>query len=146
MSIERINSKCLIIFIALILLAFITWWVTSTIKENHLQDDPMLYKLKEMMLPLHPDVRDLKLYKGKKSYTINKDKIYLCLTDDNDDYYPENMLLYVLIHEYAHFLNKEDIGHTPKFHAIFEELLDKATELGIYNPSIPPIQNYCGHN
>ena len=106
----------------------------------------MLRKLKKMMEPLEEYTGKLKLYKAKKSYTINKDKIYLCLTDQNGDYYPINMLIYVLLHEAAHKVNKLDIGHTEKFHEIFEDLLDKAQKLGIYNPSIPPIDGYCIHN
>ena len=52
------------------------------------------------------------------------------------------MLIYVALHEVAHVLCDE-VGHTQKFHSIFEDLLKKATEMGIYNPSIPLIQNYC---
>lgn len=138
-------NKGLIILAALILLVCIIWWVTYTIKEHHAQDDPMLYKIKEIMEPLHPDIKNLKLYKGEKSYTINKEKIYLCLKDENGDYYPMNMLVYVMLHEFSHYLNKEDIGHTEKFHQIFEDLIEKAHNMGIYNASIPPIQNYCMH-
>lgn len=138
-------NRCLIAATALLLLAGIIWWITNTIKENHEMDDPMLFKIKQILDPLHPSIKNCKLYKGKKSYTINKQKIYLCLRDENNDYYPINMLVYVTIHEFAHYINKDDIGHTPKFYEIFEELLDKATELGIYNPSIPLLQNYCMH-
>jgi hypothetical protein len=141
---KKIN-KGLVIFTALLLLGGVIWWVTYTIKEHHLQDDPMLFKIKQIVEPLHPDIKNLKLYKGDKSYTINKERIYLCLRDENDEYYPINMLIYVFLHEYAHYLNKDDIGHTPKFHAIFEDLIDKANEMGIYNSSIPPLQNYCMH-
>ena len=105
-----------------------------------------LDKLKKIMEPLHPDIKNLKLYKGKKSYTINKEKIYLCLTDKDGEYYPTNMLVYVMLHEFAHYLNKDDIGHTEKFHKIFQDLIDQAHEMGIYNASIPPIENYCMHN
>ena len=158
MSIERtsntyINSKnssaftnLLICFIALLIIGFIIWWITHCVKEHHLQDDPMLFKLKEILEPLHPDIKNLKLYKGKKSYIINKDKIYLCLKDENNQYYSTNMLIYVLLHEIAHYLNKDDIGHTEKFHRIFEDLIDKAHNMGIYNASIPPIENYCTYN
>lgn len=136
-----------VIFILLSMLAFgIIWWVTSSIKEHHLQDDPKLHQLKEMLTPLHPVIKDLKLYKGEKSYTINKEKIYLCLKDKDDKYYSNNMLIYVLLHELAHLLNKDDIGHTEKFYEIFEDLVEKAHNLGIYNSSIPPVQDYCMHN
>lgn len=128
-----------------ILIVFLIWMITNQIKEHHLQDDPMLYTLKEVLKPVHPVISQLKLYKGDKSYTINKQKIFLCLQDNNGEYYPLNMLMYVLLHEIAHLLNDKDVGHTPAFHEKFDELLDRATELGIYNPSIPVIQNYCNH-
>jgi len=148
MTLEKTDSqttKCLIVLIGLLILGGIIWWVTYSIRENHLQSDPMLYKLKQIMEPLHPEVKNLKLYKGKKSYTINKEKIYLCLTDKNGEYYPTNHLLYVLLHELAHYLNKDDIGHTEKFHKIFQDLINQAHEMGIYNASIPPLENYCNY-
>lgn len=115
-------------------------------KECMLQSDPKLYELKKICVDIHPVVKDLKLYKGQKSYTINKEKIYICLLDENGQYYPINMLIYVFLHELAHLLNKEDTGHTEKFHEIFQQLINKAHKLGVYNPSIPPIDNYCMHN
>lgn len=128
-----------------LLIGILIWVITHQIKEHHLQDDPMLYTLKEVLKPVHPVIKDLKLYKGEKSYTLNKDKIFMCLTDKNGEYYPLNMLIYVLLHEIAHRLNDKDVGHTPEFHRIFDELLERATELGVFNPSIPIIQNYCQH-
>lgn len=138
-------SNYMSIFIGVGLIVLIGLVVRRQIMEYHLQDDPMLYTLKRLIEPLHPVVKNLKLYKGDKSYTINKDKIFMCLKDKNGEYYPLNMLLYVLIHELAHRVNDFDVGHTPKFYEIFEQLLQQATELGIYNPSIPVIQNYCNH-
>lgn len=139
------NNYSILILTILMALGGIIWWILYSIKEYHSQDDPMLHNIKQILEPLHPAIKHIKLYKGSKSYTINKDKIYLCLKDENNEYYPENFLLYVCIHEIAHFLNKDDIGHTEKFHDIFDELLEKAHALGIYNPSIPLIQNYCMH-
>jgi hypothetical protein len=147
MSLERKTTKnVLLLFVLFIILGCIIYWVYYTTKENKLQEDPMLWKLKEILLPLHPEVKNLKLYKGDKSYTINKEKIYICLKDENNQYYPTNMLIYVTLHELAHLINKDDVGHTEKFHKIFDELLDEAYSMGIYNPSIPPIENYCMYN
>jgi len=142
---DRNSYIFLIILLAGILLIGITWWTTYSIREQYLQDDPKLRELKEKLLPLDPTVKTIKLYKGDKSYTINKEKIYLCLKDEHNNYYSDNILIYVLIHEIAHLLNRQDVGHTPKFHQIFEELLDKAAKLGVYDPSVPMIQNYCNH-
>jgi hypothetical protein len=151
MTLERIKNKgvsdsFIIGLILLIITGGIIWWVTCKIKENYLQDDPKLLHLKQMLSSIHPEIDDIKLYKANKSYTINKEKIYLCLKDENGDYYSDNMLIYVFLHELAHFLNKDDIGHTEKFHEIFQDLLEKAHDIGVYNFSIPPIENYCVHN
>lgn len=88
---------------------------------------------------------EITLSKGKKSYTLNKEDIYLCLKDENDKYYEDNMLIYVLLHEVSHSICDE-IGHTEKFHKIFHALTQKAIELKIYDDKIPLIRNYCLYN
>ena len=133
-----------------IILGLLVWLVKTQIKEHYLQNDPMLITLKEVLRPITYNGKSisegLKLYKGKKSYTINKENTYMCLYDENGGYYPLNMLLYVLLHERSHSLNTKDVGHTPEFHRIFQELLDQAEALGIYNSKISIIDNYCEHN
>lgn len=96
-----------------------------------------LEKLNEMDI-----MNDIKYYRGEKSYTINKEKVYICMKDNDGNYYDENMLVYVIAHEMAHCICDE-IGHTKKFHEIFKELLTKLINQGYYNPSIPVIKNYC---
>jgi hypothetical protein len=134
--------------LAIILIILLLYFIQRQIQEYKLQDDPMLYTLKNVLKPLleHYGISNIKLYKGDKSFTINKEKVFLCLYDENNEYYPIHMLIYVTLHEIAHHLNKDDVGHTEKFHHKFEEVLTKATELGIYNPRIPIIKNYCGTN
>jgi hypothetical protein len=129
--------------LGILLICILVTVIVIQIKENHLQDDPMLHTLKKILQPVHPMFKNIKLYKGDKSYTINKEKTFLCLYDENGNYYPINMLIYVLLHEIAHSINQKDIGHTPEFHRIFDELLQKAAAIGVYNPNIPVIQNYC---
>ena len=119
------------------------WW---RIREDYeQQNDPMLHKLKKNLVKVHPKAKDLKYYKGKKSYTINKSKMYLCLRDENGDYYNDNTLMYVSLHELAHAITHE-IGHTQLFQDNFDKLLQKASELGLYNFSIPVPSNYCEYN
>jgi hypothetical protein len=41
-------------------------------------------------------------------------------------------------------LNKEDFGHTPAFHKIFDRLLCQAAAKGIYDPTQKHTSMYCG--
>lgn len=143
---RQIIAKNTIFILLLIIFVGITgYFIYHQITEHYAQMDPMLQKIQSHITPLHPIVESVHFYEGKKSYTINKQKIYLCLKDENQEYYDFNMLIYVAIHEIAHVLC-DDIGHTSKFHKIFDELLKKAADLDLYDPSKPIILNYCGHH
>jgi hypothetical protein len=134
--------KLIPIVFSLILIGILIWAIVTQVKEHHKQNDPKLRELKKKLEVLHPVVKDLDFYEGERSYTINKEKVYLCLKDENGNYYNDNMLMYVLLHEISHSLCDE-IGHTEKFHDIFEDLLKRATAAGLYNPSLPLVKNYC---
>ena len=131
--------------IIILLLVLIIMRQFRRTKEGMDATDPVLRQLKQKLNVIHPKVKDLNFYKGSESYTINKEDVYLCLKDENGEYYNENMLTYVTLHEIAHAICDE-VGHTPKFHDIFQQLLDKAYHLGLYNPSIPIIQDYCQYD
>jgi CRISPR/Cas system CSM-associated protein Csm2 small subunit len=125
-------------------LIILIYLIFVRVREYYQQLDPMLDKIKNNLLPLHTKVKHIKFYEGKRSYTINKQRIYICLKDENNEYYDLNMLMYVSIHELAHAICNE-IGHTEKFYRIFKHLLQKAEKLNIYNPKIPIISNYCNY-
>ena len=112
------------------------------IKEKYEEDDAMLVELRSKLQDTFPEMKNIILLKGDKSYTINKKRVYLCLYDADGKYYNENMLVYVLLHELAHVMCSE-IGHTEKFHEIFNGLLEKAIKNNLYNPNIPIIRDYC---
>ena len=154
------ETNWLAIIIAILLLALLIYGIFKQVEEYQLQDDPMLHKIREHLKPLFSadnyytgaltplndeNILDrVKLYKGNKSYTINKEKIFLCLKDENDEYYDMQALVFVLLHEYSHCVCDE-IGHTPKFHEIFEALLLLAAEKGLYDPNYKIDENYCKH-
>lgn len=149
------------IILALIIIGFIIWIISIQVEEFELQKDPKLHELRILIEPLYnkdqynqPLLNELKtkgllnrvsLYKGQKSYTINKTKIYLCLKDENDNYYDNNMLIYVLLHENAHCLSSS-IGHNEEFNEIFEALLNEATDMGIFDPNKHIDPDYCKYN
>lgn len=146
------------IILFIIIIAFMGWLIVMQVREYYLQDDPKLRELREIIKPLFERdsyysgmleplndkniMNEITLYKGDKSYTINKQKIFLCLKDEKHEYYNTNMLVYVLLHEISHVICDE-VGHTEKFNKIFDELLSEASKLGVYDPNVPIIQDYC---
>jgi hypothetical protein len=129
----------LFLFFTSVVLIFVT---LNRIYEKYVEDDPMLIDIRHTLYPVFPDINGVVLLKGKKSYTINKKKVHICLKDEKGNYYDKNMLIYVTLHELAH-VRCDEVGHTEKFHRIFQGILDTAIEHKIYNPSIPIIKNYC---
>jgi len=100
--------------------------------------------LKETLQVVNPDFAKIDIRESTTSYTEDKSIIYLCIKDENGALYPLNTLVYVALHEIAHFINKEDFGHTPAFNKIFNKLLCDAAKKGIYNPAMPHSDFYCG--
>lgn len=133
------KTNCFLSSIFIVILVFI---ITYQIREDLSSFDPVLKHIKYKCRDVHPIIPKIELYEDSKSYTINKEKIYLCLKDKNGKYYNTNMLIYVFLHEVAHILCDE-IGHTRKFSDIFDNLLQEATKLGIYDPNIPIVDDYC---
>jgi len=133
--------------ILLLLLIFIVIREFTTVTERFYHSDPYLEELHAKLSVIDPALQNIQVFQGKESYTLNKSKVYICLFDKNGEYYPENMLVYVLCHEYAHVLcdvvDDKKTRHSKEFFVIFNRLLKKAEALGLHNPSIPPIDNYC---
>lgn len=84
----------------------------------------------------------INIEKGEKSYTINKRNVYLCLRDENNRFYENQQLIYVLLHEISHVVC-DDVGHTDNFFAIFDDLLAICIREGVYDPSYILKDNYC---
>lgn len=153
-----VKRNIIAIIVALFLIILVIWAIYKQINDHYLIDDSKLKEIKNVfedffsqenywtspldMLNDRDVMKEIKIYRGEKSYTINKKKVYLCLKDEKGEYYTDNMLIFVFAHEIAHVLCDE-IGHTEKFHIIFEELIAKLTDSGFYNPSIPIDKEYC---
>ena len=125
----------------IILIILIVTLIFKQVKENFSQYNPVIQVLKENIINCFPELGNLKIFEGDKSYTINKEKIYLCIRDKHGQYYSQNILMYVLLHEVAHTICPE-IGHTQEFKNIFNSLLDRANAYGIYTQTDIP-KDYC---
>ncbi len=134
-------------FMGLFLLFGLIYLLSNQVREYMDSSDPVLQNLKGLLqeaFPTDPDIQSIQLYKGGKSYTLNKQKIYLCLKDEHGEYYNLNTLCYVLLHELSHVKNDE-IGHGDKFQRIFDNLLKEAKKRGVYDDTIPVVSNYCNY-
>ena len=142
-------STTIVYSLCAIAVIFIIKTLYDNIKENLLPYDPKVDELKRKLELVHEKAKLITFFTDKKSYTINKQKMHLCVKDENDNYYSDNMLIYVALHELAHVLCDE-IGHTPKFWAIFEEILEQAantfdpiTNKMVYDPNGIINKDYC---
>lgn len=142
------------LIIAILLWISIIIFILYHQKRLHLREDfrscairdEKLNEIKNKLITLHPKASSMTFcIDDQESYTEDKFKTYMCLKDKQGNYYPDNMLIYVAIHELAHAISKQvDPKHeTQEFHQNFNYLLKKAEEAKYYNPSIPPLENYC---
>jgi hypothetical protein len=105
----------------------------------------MINKIKNDLYKIDSRSNEFNYFSSNESYTENKKNIYLCLRDENNNFYDYNMLIYVAIHELAHALsNIVDTKHeTLEFNNNFNYLLNSGRTKGIYNPEIPLVNSYC---
>lgn len=80
-----------------------------------------------------------------KAYTLNFEKIAICLRKKNGEFYDYNTLQFVFLHELSHIASL-DREHSDHFWTVFKFILYCAVQLTDYVPvdySTSPI-NYCG--
>jgi predicted metal-dependent hydrolase len=87
------------------------------------------------------------------TYTVDKKDMHICLRtrDKYEEIYDINVLMYVVLHELAHFCNYDREGnaiqgHGKEFRDIFKLLVSEAIEIGVYeyrNYYAKPAE-YCG--
>ena len=133
-------SWILVMALILLILACILWIVQLTPYESF--PDAKLSKLQNRIAQVIPEAAAVDMKGGNKSFIVNKKQVYICLKDENDQYYSDNMLTYVILHELAHALSKSE-QHTPEWEQRFAELLRRAAAAGIYDPAQPIVQDYC---
>tara|TARA_B100001769_G_C21906433_1_gene489241 strand:+ start:194 stop:625 length:432 start_codon:yes stop_codon:yes gene_type:complete len=140
-------NECIILIVVYVIVLLILGLCFSLKKvKNFTKKDPMLVELHAVLCNIDPAAKKITVSEENKSYTVNKKDVFLCLKDKDGEYYNKNFLIFVAIHELSHVICPS-IGHTDEFWKINEKLLNKATALGYYNPSIPVVKDYidsCG--
>lgn len=132
----KVSNKILIIvLISLLSVIFLTWW-----KRNN----PYLNTIRESLIPVDPLFATVPVQESNESYT-NKDTIYVCIRDEDNEYYDVNTLRGVLLHELAHVKTPfQDPDHKSNVFKNNEmALLDKAKKLGLWDPKSSVPCDYC---
>jgi hypothetical protein len=109
--------------------------------------DSKILDIQSKLMKVDPDVTSkLNIQAGNQSFTEDKKDMFLCLRDEQGKYYPDNMLMYVALHELAHAKSHSiDTNHSgDEFKNNFNYYLKKAEELGFYSPSKGLVREYCG--
>lgn len=119
------------------------------------QDDPILKEVSRRFSVINKKYGKIPLRKGSSSYTEDKKCITLCIYDAvNKKHYDINTIMYVALHELAHVESKNSglwgnikgDSHGEEFMKNFDNLLKIAAVKGVYDPSKPMPDIYCGVN
>ena len=137
----KFDSDHMVLLFCFMFLIFITLYLNK-IYSYH---DPLIDRIKDDLLKVDPRVEELSFHASNESFTEDKRFVYLCLKDKDGKYYDYNMIMYVSLHELAHaFSDSVDTDHSGKeFKDNFRNLLNKAQTIGLYDPKIPLVYDYC---
>jgi hypothetical protein len=152
------------VLVALCVFSFLKWVINpkqvSGFKADVISDnDPKITEIVDLIRPIFDKTNmvysgylsplnnrdimsEIEFKHASKSFTINKKVVHMCLKDEKGNYYDNNSLVYVLLHEIAHVINTT-VGHDQMFNNIFNDLLIIAEQKKIYDPNIPMVNSYC---
>lgn len=141
----------MLLFFVLILALIFCVGVLVYILWNYRQGDsthPSMVELKSLAAKIDPEYENLDLRAADIATTLKKKKILLCVDDpETGRPYSQNTLMGVLIHELAHF-ESESYGidpddHNDEWHENYNNIINRAIKVGVYDPKFPPPDNYC---
>lgn len=136
------SDKCTILILVFLICGIIGYSFTKRIKST----DVKLQNIKEKLTQVDPRAKDIDFYTHPfESYALDKKEVHMCINTPRGDYYDDNILMYVGLHELAHILIPEDTSHHPPiFDTKFNELKDRAQRLNLFNPNFSFPSEYCG--
>ena len=82
---------------------------------------------------------------GDETYILEKTRAYLCTRNADNVPYSDNIMTFVILHELAHAMSRSH-GHSAEWNEIFQSLLDRAIEVGLYDPALMSAQKYCRYD
>lgn len=121
---------------------------------NYGKDNDKKFFIQKLKENYNPSIlSEAAIDKRYTTYTIDKEEMHICLRtrDQEEKLYDINLLMYVVLHELAHFCNYNQDGdpiqgHGSEFKSIFKFFIIESIKIGIYdytdyyeNP-----EPYCG--
>lgn len=116
-------------------------------RNYYSEKHPVLDEIRRRFSIINPKYGNIPIKTGNKSYTENKTMITLCIVNPHtQEFYDMNTLMFVALHELAHVITKADgdQSHGKEFRGKFAHLLKIAYQKGVYNPTKPMPETYCG--
>lgn len=108
---------------------------------------PMIGELKKQIKKMDDSFEKIDIRSSDIATTKNKEIIFLCTEHPKTGKpYKINHLTEVLLHEMAHYYSESYAGeneHNEEFMENYGKLIDRAVEVGIYDPSDPTPSDYC---
>lgn len=130
--------KMEIVMIVLLIIIFGIIFLFSNQRDPYLESlKPILSKILEKSgyhMIDHTIPIDLRKSKNR-TYTLDKQRIYVVVDKPNGQRYNRDTLLFVLLHEIAHILSPNE-HHTKEFHRIEKRLHSSAIDLGYIRKEI----------
>lgn len=107
---------------------------------------PVLYHiLKNAGYHTFHETLPINLRKSKnRTYTVNKELIYVVTEKPHGEKYNTDTLLFVILHEIAHILSPDE-HHTKSFHKIEKRLHQSAMDLGYIQSGLLDKNYPCRH-
>jgi hypothetical protein len=131
---KEISISLLIILLLLILLAILLILCWKRSKDRKLQ------RIIDDLSILHPrlkhlDIRSITHCRLRDSYTENKKILFICICDPEGEYYSDNKIKQVIIHELAHALSfhVDEKHRSLEYLTIYNSLILRAELLNLIN-------------
>ena len=85
-----LNSDKILLFVCFMFLLYIYF----NMNKIETYQDPLITRIVEDLIKVEPRVKDLHFEASNESFTEDKKRVYLCLKDENGQYYDYNMIMF----------------------------------------------------
>lgn len=138
-----VDTPTIILTLIILVIVYHSWHQKQRFT---LKSDEKLNRIRDKLIRVDPRAANIKFFTNpEEAFTLGKSEIHMCMADPEGKYYSDDILMYIGLHELAHALIPEDTKHhPPKFDTMFNQLKERASYLGLYNPLTEFPTEYCG--